>query len=38
LGAEAKSLIPYVKVGNTTYFPVKAVDSWLLKTEAVIVQ
>jgi hypothetical protein len=33
-----KSLIPYVTIGNTTYYPVKAVDSWLTKTEAVKVQ
>jgi hypothetical protein len=37
LGA-TKSLIPYVTIGNTTYYPLKAVDSWLTKTEAVKVQ
>jgi hypothetical protein len=32
------SEIPYVKIGNTTYFPVKAIDSWLTKTGGVTVQ
>jgi hypothetical protein len=28
------SEIPYVKIGYTTYFPVKAIDKWLTETEA----
>lgn len=38
IGATTTSQIPYVKIGNTIYFPLKAIDSWLTKTEAVIVQ
>lgn len=32
------SVIPYIKIGNATYFPIKAVDTWLSKTESVTVQ
>jgi hypothetical protein len=30
------SSIPYVQIGTTYYFPKKAIDAWLLKTEAVV--
>jgi hypothetical protein len=31
-------VLPYVKIGNNVYFPKKAIDKWLLNTEASIVE
>ncbi|MCA1057538.1 hypothetical protein LCL96_01230 [Rossellomorea aquimaris] len=33
-GNVTTSEIPYIKIGYTTYFPVKAIDKWLTETEA----
>jgi hypothetical protein len=33
-GDVTTSEIPYIKIGYTTYFPVKAIDKWLTETEA----
>ncbi|WP_064090929.1 hypothetical protein [Rossellomorea aquimaris] len=30
------SSIPYIKIGTEFYFPVKAIDKWLLETEAIM--
>lgn len=30
-----QSMVPYIKIGFTYYFPVKAIDRWLTETEAI---
>ncbi|WP_307586450.1 helix-turn-helix domain-containing protein [Paenibacillus wynnii] len=36
--AHASSEIPYVRIGDTTYFPVKAIDKWLSEIQAFSVE
>lgn len=36
IGSSTTSTIPYIKIGNTTYFSKEAIDNWLKNNEAAV--